>query len=113
MSTLDSNWRHGCIASLWPSLNRPLVTLITKLSGEPQGSSTIDIFTTSLISSWKDSQADSSGPLDFLGNFMKVQKVNPEKMTNKDIRLLISGNMAAGSGVRWFTRNPNFRAVRS
>ena len=63
-----------------------------------KGTTFIDAYSDELITAQRHEKLpDADGHSDFITKFLATQRENPEKMTDKDIRVSIGANIGAGS----------------
>ena len=98
MEQLEFGALYSSSVGLFPSWHQTLLTLLSKMSSEVKGTAFIDAYSNELITAQRHEKlTDAEGPSDFITKFLTAQRENSEKMTDKDIRVSIGANIAAGS----------------
>ena len=98
MEQLEFGTLYSSVVGLIPSWHRPVLTLLSKLSTEVKGSAFLAAYAKKLMAAHRHEKfPDSQGPADFLTKFLTIQRENPAKMTDIDILVSLSANIAAGS----------------
>jgi cytochrome P450 len=100
MEQLEFGALYSSAIGMFPSWHQTILTLLSKMSTEVKGTAFIDAYADSLITSQREEKAvntNADGPSDFITKFLVTQRENPEKMTDKDIRVSIGANLGAGS----------------
>jgi cytochrome P450 len=98
MEQLEFGALYSSAIGLFSSWHQLLLTCLSKMSSELKGTAFIDAYSDQLINAQRHEKLpDSEGPSDFITKFLAIQRENPEKMTDKDIRVSIGANIGAGS----------------
>ena len=100
MEQLEFGALYSSAMGMFPSWHQTILTILSKMSTELKGTAYIDAYADSLITSQREGKAfntNPDGPSDFITKFLATQRDNPEKMTDKDIRVSIGANLGAGS----------------
>jgi cytochrome P450 len=106
MEQLEFATLYSSVVGLFPSWHQTLLPLLSKMSSEVKGPAFSDAYTCELITAKRHEKLpNADGPSDFITKFQAVQRENPEKMTDKDIRLTVALNIGAGSDTTSITLN--------
>jgi cytochrome P450 len=100
MKQLEFGALYSSAIGMFHSWHQTILTLLSKMSTEVKGTAFIDAYADQLIASQRESKmidTNPDGPSDFITKFLTPQRENPEKMTDKDIRVSIGANLGAGS----------------
>lgn len=82
---------------VWAFLNRPLILILTTLLPQPRGVNFLEEYSDSLLDARKHEPLPTSGPQDFVQKLSELQKRDPERITDSDIKQTATGNIVAGS----------------
>lgn len=94
---------YASVVGLYSSWHQILLTCIQKMARDGRGPAFIQGYTDNQIKSRRHEKVMNEGPSDFIGKFLAIQRENPAKMTDKDIRVSSHVNIAAGSDTTFIT----------
>ena len=97
MEALGFGTYCSSIVGLYSSWHQTLLTCLQAISSEKKGPAFIEAYADGLLDSRRHEKVNSDGPSDFIAKFLTTQREDPAKMTDKDIRVSIIVNIAAGS----------------